>query len=52
MSFFEFDTTLPGDRPPASKSRGIFETPDPFAEAAGLGDSEEDAYVARIYSQG
>ncbi|OJJ50819.1 hypothetical protein ASPZODRAFT_11666 [Penicilliopsis zonata CBS 506.65] len=32
MSFFGFDTTLPGDRP--GGNRGIFETPDPFAEVA------------------
>ncbi|EEP75864.1 conserved hypothetical protein [Uncinocarpus reesii 1704] len=34
MSFFGFDTTLPNDRLPPQESRGIFETPDPFAEVA------------------
>ncbi|KAL1955528.1 hypothetical protein VTO42DRAFT_8482 [Malbranchea cinnamomea] len=34
MSFFGFDTTLPRDRTSASETRGIFETPDPFAEVA------------------
>ncbi|KAI1976453.1 DNA topoisomerase 2-associated protein pat1 [Ophidiomyces ophidiicola] len=34
MSFFGFDATLPDGRPPPLASRGIFETPDPFAEVA------------------
>lgn len=34
MSFFGFDTAIPKERPPAGGSRGIFETPDPFAEVA------------------
>ncbi|KAL2820482.1 topoisomerase II-associated protein PAT1 [Aspergillus cavernicola] len=32
MSFFGFDTTLPRDRAPQGGQRGIFDTPDPFAE--------------------
>ncbi|KAI9042757.1 deadenylation-dependent mRNA-decapping factor PAT1 [Aspergillus affinis] len=48
MSFFGFDTTLPRDRPPPGEQRGIFDTPDPFAEvararAAGLQDEDDDA---------
>ncbi|KAB8204268.1 topoisomerase II-associated protein PAT1 [Aspergillus parasiticus] len=34
MSFFGFDTTLPRDRAPGGGQRGIFDTPDPFAEVA------------------
>jgi DNA topoisomerase 2-associated protein PAT1 len=34
MSFFGFDTTLPRDRAPPGDKRGIFDTPDPFAEVA------------------
>jgi DNA topoisomerase 2-associated protein PAT1 len=34
MSFFGFDTTLPRDRVPQDGQRGIFDTPDPFAEVA------------------
>ncbi|KAL4788706.1 topoisomerase II-associated protein PAT1 [Aspergillus varians] len=34
MSFFGFDTTLPRDRAPQGGQRGIFDTPDPFAEVA------------------
>ncbi|KKK27137.1 topoisomerase II associated protein [Aspergillus rambellii] len=34
MSFFGFDTTLPRDRAPQGDRRGIFDTPDPFAEIA------------------
>lgn len=34
MSFFGFNTALPKDRTPAGEARGIFETPDPFAEVA------------------
>ncbi|PYH72893.1 deadenylation-dependent mRNA-decapping factor PAT1 [Aspergillus vadensis CBS 113365] len=34
MSFFGFNTTLPRDRAPAGEQRGIFDTPDPFAEVA------------------
>ncbi|PYI03025.1 topoisomerase II associated protein [Aspergillus sclerotiicarbonarius CBS 121057] len=34
MSFFGFNTTLPRDRAPPIESRGIFDTPDPFAEVA------------------
>jgi DNA topoisomerase 2-associated protein PAT1 len=50
MSFFGFDTSLPKDRPPGEKSRGIFENPDPFAEVArakaqGFHEDDDDAYV-------
>lgn len=41
MSFFGFDTTLPRDRV-SSEKRGIFETPDPFAEVARAGTHPED----------
>ena len=34
MSFFGFNTTLPRDRAPPIETRGIFDTPDPFAEVA------------------
>ncbi|KAL2809572.1 topoisomerase II-associated protein PAT1 [Aspergillus granulosus] len=34
MSFFGFDTALPRDRAPQGGNRGIFDTPDPFAEVA------------------
>jgi DNA topoisomerase 2-associated protein PAT1 len=34
MSFFGFDTTLPRDRASQGGNRGIFDTPDPFAEVA------------------
>ncbi|KAL4808695.1 topoisomerase II-associated protein PAT1 [Aspergillus unguis] len=34
MSFFGFDTTLPRDRAAQGGQRGIFDTPDPFAEVA------------------
>ncbi|KAE8147922.1 topoisomerase II-associated protein PAT1 [Aspergillus avenaceus] len=34
MSFFGFDTTLPRDRGVPGENRGIFDTPDPFAEVA------------------
>ncbi|KAL4904567.1 hypothetical protein BDW74DRAFT_154158 [Aspergillus multicolor] len=47
MSFFGFDTTLPRDRAPPGSQRGIFDTPDPFAEvaraqAAALHDDDGD----------
>ncbi|RDW72520.1 deadenylation-dependent mRNA-decapping factor PAT1 [Aspergillus mulundensis] len=47
MSFFGFDTTLPRDRAPQGGQRGIFDTPDPFAEvaraqAAALHDDDAD----------
>jgi Topoisomerase II-associated protein PAT1 len=32
MSFFGFNTTLPRDDPGSGKSKGIFETQDPFAQ--------------------
>ncbi|KAF9894733.1 hypothetical protein FE257_006623 [Aspergillus nanangensis] len=46
MSFFGFDTTLPRDRAPPGDQRGIFDTPDPFAEVArarGQGYDNDDA---------
>ncbi|THC99817.1 hypothetical protein EYZ11_000747 [Aspergillus tanneri] len=48
MSFFGFDTTLPRDRAPPGDKRGIFDTPDPFAEVArakaeGLHEDDDDA---------
>ncbi|KAL4913931.1 topoisomerase II-associated protein PAT1 [Aspergillus aurantiobrunneus] len=43
MSFFGFDTTLPRDRAPLGGQRGIFDTPDPFAEVARAKAAAQDA---------
>lgn len=54
MSFFGFDTSLPRDKPGASK--GIFEHSNPFNEVAkarklqAFQGDEEEMYVDRVIS--
>ena len=51
MSFFGFNTALPGDGPGSGKAKGIFETQDPFAQVRqarklqAFQDSQDEPYV-------
>jgi Topoisomerase II-associated protein PAT1 len=53
MSFFDFNTALPRDEPSRGKSKGIFDTQNPFAQVQqarklqAFQDTHDEPYVLR-----